>query len=78
MVMQTQMNFLVPSHPMIPLKQPVSDGTLVKESKVNTIQVYSLDSTKQGGRNVQVIGHLAADEFYVIAQYLMQNFNFRF
>lgn len=63
---------------LIPLRQPVDDGTLDKESKVNTTQVYSLDRTEQGGRNVQVIGHLDDDEFYVIAQYLMQNFNFDF
>ncbi|ALS36103.1 growth inhibitor PemK [Enterococcus rotai] len=63
-------------------KQPyfvsINNEVFEKESKVNTKQVYSLDFTEKGGRNVQVIGHLQTKEFLNIAQHFLLNFNFPF
>lgn len=61
---------------LINLEEPVQDGTLDKASKVNTIQLFTLDHTPAGGRNVNVIGHLNETEFITISQYVLQNFDF--
>ena len=57
---------------------PISSEALQKDSKVNTKQVYSLDYTSEGNRNVKVIGKVDMKEFLNIAQHFMLNFNFPF
>ena len=57
---------------------PINSKALQKDSKVNTKQVYSLDYTDEGNRNVKVIGKVEMKEFLNIAQYFMLNFNFPF
>ena len=57
---------------------PIASEVLNKQSKVNTKQVYSLDYTKKGNRNVEVIGRLEEKEFLNIAQHFLLNFNFPF
>lgn len=61
---------------LISLEEPVQDGTLDKASKVNTIQLFTLDQTPAGKRHVNVIGHLNESEFMIISQYILQNFDF--
>lgn len=61
-----------------PYLLPISGEFLKKDSKVNTRQIYSLDYTKKGNRNVKVIGELKRVEFLNVAQVFMQNFNFPF
>ncbi|WP_086315716.1 type II toxin-antitoxin system PemK/MazF family toxin [Enterococcus sp. 7F3_DIV0205] len=56
----------------------ITSEAFEKESTVNTKQVYSLDFTEKGGRNVQVIGHLKAKDFLNVAQHFLLNFNFPF
>lgn len=51
---------------------------LNSNSKVNTKQVYSLDYTQQGDRNIEIIGNVINREFMNIAQHFMLNFNFNF
>lgn len=62
---------------LISLQEPVQDGTLDKASKVNTIQLLTLDKTSAGKRQVSVIGHLNDTEFMTISQYILQDFNFQ-
>ncbi|MFD1902763.1 type II toxin-antitoxin system PemK/MazF family toxin [Enterococcus termitis] len=57
---------------------PISSEALKKDSKVNTKQVYSLDYTPEGNRNVKVIGKIEVKEFLNVAQHFMLNFNFPF
>lgn len=57
---------------------PLNNESLNKASKVNTKQVYSLDYTSEGHRNVKVIGQVEKKEFLMIAQHFMLNFNFPF
>ncbi|OJG97630.1 hypothetical protein RV18_GL000698 [Enterococcus termitis] len=45
---------------------------------MNTKQVYSLDYTPEGNRNVKVIGKIEVKEFLNVAQHFMLNFNFPF
>lgn len=54
----------------------VNNEKLTKDSKVNTKQVYSLDYTKNGGRNVEVLGEVTRKEMLSIAQHFLLNFNF--
>lgn len=61
-----------------PYYLPLTNDALNKESKVNTKQVYSLDYTSEGNRNVKVIGKVETREFLNIAQHFMLNFNFPF
>lgn len=46
-------------------------------SKVNTNQVFSLDYTKRGKRNIKYIDTLEEEKFYEIAQMFMHNFTFK-
>lgn len=62
---------------LISLHEPVHDGTLKKASKVNTIQIFTLDQTPAGKRNINVIGHLNETELMTISQYILQNFDFQ-
>lgn len=57
---------------------PINSKVLQKDSKVNTKQVYSLDYTDKGNRNVKVIGKVEMKEFLNVAQHFMLNFNFPF
>lgn len=57
---------------------PIKNEALMKDSKVNTKQVYSLDYTAAGNRNVKVIGKVETKEFLNIAQHFLLNFNFPF
>ncbi|MBO1307678.1 type II toxin-antitoxin system PemK/MazF family toxin [Enterococcus sp. 669A] len=54
----------------------INNESLKTGSKVNTKQVYSLDYTSAGGRNVKVIGQLTKRELLNVAQHFMLNFNF--
>lgn len=57
---------------------PVSNENLKVGSKVNAKQVYSLDYTERGGRNIQMIGRVTNKELMNIAQHFLMNFNFNF
>ena len=57
---------------------PINNERLKVNSKVNTKQVYSLDYSKRGGRNVQIIGQITNKEMMNIAQHFLMNFNFNF
>ncbi|MDT2597284.1 type II toxin-antitoxin system PemK/MazF family toxin [Enterococcus dongliensis] len=57
---------------------PINSDVFKKESKVNIRQVYSLDYTKEGNRNVKVLGNLDRKDFLQVAQIFLQNFNFPF
>jgi len=46
-------------------------------SKVNTNQVFSLDYTKRGKRNIKYIDTLEEEKFYEIVQMFMHNFSFK-
>ena len=61
-----------------PFLLPIENEVLSKNSKVNTRQVYSLDYTEKGRRNVKIIGKLDQKDFLMVAQLFMQNFNFPF
>ena len=61
-----------------PYLVPVHGETLKAGSKVNTKQVYTMDHTEAGGRNVKVIGELSKRDFLMVAQHFLQNFNFPF
>ncbi|EGO5074395.1 type II toxin-antitoxin system PemK/MazF family toxin [Enterococcus faecalis] len=50
-----------------------SDNTI---SKVNTLQVYSLDYTEQANRDIKYVDTLNEETFYEIAQKFLQNFSF--
>lgn len=54
----------------------INNDKLKKDSKVNTKQVYSLDYTENGGRNVEIIGEVTKKEMLDIAQHFLMNFNF--
>ena len=61
-----------------PFLLPIQYEALSVRSKVNIRQVYSLDYTNKGQRNVVVIGKLDQKDFLIVAQLFMQNFNFPF
>ena len=61
-----------------PYLVPIPHEKLREGSKVNTKQVYSLDYTEGGGRQVQIIGHISNKEMMNIAQHFLMNFNFNF
>lgn len=48
----------------------------VKRSKVNTLQVFSLDYTEKAKRNVKYIDTLEEEAFFNIAQRFLKNFSF--
>lgn len=48
----------------------------VKRSKVNTLQVFSLDYTEKAKRNVKYIDTLEEEAFFDIAQRFLKNFSF--
>ena len=52
----------------------MEDGTLDKNSQVNTTQIFTFDKTEKGERDVKVIGHLNVAEFLLISQYIEHNF----
>lgn len=56
----------------------IDSEVLINQSKVNTKQVYSLDFTKKGNRNVKILGQLEEKQFLNIAQHFLLNFNFPF
>ncbi|OJG43912.1 hypothetical protein RV02_GL002296 [Enterococcus gilvus] len=39
-------------------------------------QVYTMDFTECGGRNVEILGEVSKREFINIAQHVQMNFNF--
>ena len=61
-----------------PYLVPINNESLKENSKVNTKQVYSLDYSERGGRNVQIIGKITNKEMINIAQHFLMNFNFDF
>lgn len=61
-----------------PYLVPINNESLKVNSKVNTKQVYSLDYSERGGRNVQIIGKVTNKEMLNIAQHFLMNFNFDF
>ncbi|MEO1769690.1 type II toxin-antitoxin system PemK/MazF family toxin [Candidatus Enterococcus ferrettii] len=54
----------------------INNDCLKDGSKVNTKQVYSLDYTPHGGRDIKIIGQVTNKELIDIAQHFMLNFNF--
>lgn len=54
----------------------IDNEKLKPGSKVNTKQVYSLDYTENGGRNVEVLSEVSKKEMLNIAQHFLMNFNF--
>lgn len=52
-----------------------SEG-LTKPSKVNTGQIFTLDVSPSGNRNAKLIGKLPKRQFLIIAQYILNVFNF--
>ena len=62
--------FLVPIYSE---KLHTSDNAV---SKVNTLQVYSLDYTEQAQRRIKYVDTLDEETFYEIAQKFLQNFSF--
>lgn len=54
----------------------IDNKALKDGSKVNSKQVYTLDFTKRGGRNVEILGSVTRKEFTNIAQHILMNFNF--
>ena len=45
-------------------------------NKVNTKQLYTIDYSPHGGRNVEVLGKVSKKEMINIAQHVLLNFNF--
>ncbi|WP_438849894.1 type II toxin-antitoxin system PemK/MazF family toxin [Enterococcus sp. AZ048] len=54
----------------------IDSDVLKKGSKVNAKQVYTMDFTERGGRNVEILGEVSKREFINIAQHVQMNFNF--
>ncbi|WP_137664788.1 type II toxin-antitoxin system PemK/MazF family toxin [Enterococcus hulanensis] len=54
----------------------IDNEALKSGSKVNAKQIYTLDFTKRGGRNVEILGKVSTREFTNIAQHVLMNFNF--
>lgn len=54
----------------------IDNDALKKESMVNAKQVYTLDFTERGGRNIEILGEVSTREFINIAQHVQMNFNF--
>lgn len=54
----------------------LQNEALTEGSKVNTKQVYTMDYTEKGKRNVEIIGKVTNKEFINIAQHVQMNFNF--
>ncbi|MBO0413360.1 hypothetical protein JZO81_20075 [Enterococcus hulanensis] len=54
----------------------MDNEALKSGSKVNAKQIYTLDFTKRGGRNVEILGKVSTREFTNIAQHVLMNFNF--
>ncbi len=46
-------------------------------NKVNTNQVFSLDYTKDAGRNIKYVDRLEEEKFYEIVQMFLHNFSFK-
>lgn len=63
---------------LIDLIQPIAQGILKPNSKVNIAQIYSLDVGTKSNRNPQKIGKLNRNEFLLIGQVMLQNFNLPF
>ncbi|MGM0338837.1 type II toxin-antitoxin system PemK/MazF family toxin [Enterococcus sp. AZ007] len=55
----------------------IVNNALKSGSKVNTKQVYTMDFTARGGRNVEIIGEVSKKAFLNIAQHVQMNFNFQ-
>ena len=56
----------------------IRNKNLSPNSKVNTKQVYSLDCTEEGSRDIEIIGSVTNRELMIVAQHFMLNFNFNF
>lgn len=61
-----------------PFLVPIENESLDKNSQVNTMQVYSLDKTHEGNRNIKVIGRVKEVEFLAVTQRFLLNFDFPF
>ncbi|MGM0112786.1 type II toxin-antitoxin system PemK/MazF family toxin [Enterococcus sp. DIV0187] len=55
----------------------IQNEVLRNGSKVNAKQLYTLDYTLRGGRNVEILGEVPKKEFINIAQHILMNFNFQ-
>lgn len=60
--------------PIYSEKLRTSDNVIL--SKVNTLQVYSLDYTEHAQRGIKYVDTLDEETFYEIAQKFLQNFSF--
>lgn len=56
----------------------INHEKLKSGSKVNAKQIYTMDYTIRGGREVEVIGKVSKKEMINIAQHVLMNFNFNF
>lgn len=54
----------------------IDNDALKKGRMVNAKQVYTLDFTERGGRNIEILGEVSTREFINIAQHVQMNFNF--
>ena len=61
---------------LVPVQSYNLKTNVEKISKVNTLQVFSLDYTKQANRNVKYIDTLDEEVFFDIAQRFLKNFSF--
>ena len=63
---------------LIPLKSEIQNKVVKPHSKVNTMQVYTLDVTKDGHRYPEYLGRLDRTEFLIIGERFLQDFNLPF
>lgn len=63
---------------LIPLHSEIQNRILKPNSKVNTMQVYTLDVTPEGHRRPEYLGRLNRTEFLMISERFLQNFNLPF
>ncbi|WP_324249883.1 type II toxin-antitoxin system PemK/MazF family toxin [Enterococcus mundtii] len=61
---------------LVPIQSDKFKLDEVKRSKVNTLQVFSLDYTEKAKRNVKYIDTLEEEAFFDIAQRFLKNFSF--
>lgn len=61
---------------LVSLNRSFEDEGLTKPSKVNTGQIFTLDVSPSGNRNAKLIGKLPKRQFLIIAQYILNVFNF--
>lgn len=61
---------------LVPIQSDKLKSNDSKPSKVNTLQVFSLDYTQAANRNVKYVDTLDEELFFDIAQRFLKNFSF--